>query len=47
MVGAVIIALAGIFIAYYLYIKRPDLPVRFVRPSRGVFRDGEQQVLRG
>jgi len=38
MAAAVIIAFAGIFIAYYLYIRRPDLPRRFVAANPGVFR---------
>ena len=38
MAAAVIIAFAGIFIAYYLYISRPDLPGRFVAAMPGVFR---------
>ena len=27
----------GIFVAYYLYIRHPDLPARFVRAFPGVF----------
>jgi NADH-quinone oxidoreductase subunit L len=38
MVAAVIIALAGIFVAYYLYIRRPDIPGRLVASNPGVFR---------
>lgn len=38
MIAAVIVALAGIFVAYYLYIRRPDLPASFVRSFPGVFR---------
>ncbi len=38
MVVAIIIALAGISVAYYLYMKRRDLPERFVRSFPGLFR---------
>jgi NADH-quinone oxidoreductase subunit L len=31
MIAAIIVALVGIFVAYYLYIRRPELPVAFVR----------------
>jgi NADH-quinone oxidoreductase subunit L len=37
MIVAVLVALAGISVAYYLYIKRPDIPVAFVRSFPGVF----------
>ena len=38
MAAAVIIAFAGIFIAYYLYLRRPEIPADFVRAFPGVFR---------
>jgi len=38
MVAAIVVALVGIFIAYYLYIKRTELPERFVKSFPGVFR---------
>jgi NADH-quinone oxidoreductase subunit L len=38
MVFAVIIAFAGIFVAYYLYLRRPEIPANFVRAFPGVFR---------
>jgi NADH-quinone oxidoreductase subunit L len=31
MIAAIIVALVGIFVAYYLYIRRPELPVALVR----------------
>jgi NADH-quinone oxidoreductase subunit L len=37
MVAAVIIAFIGIFIAFYLYIKRPDIPVKFVKSYPFIF----------
>ena len=47
MAAAVIIAFAGIFIAYYFYVRRPEIPANFVRAFPGVFRTVNQQVLRG
>jgi NADH-quinone oxidoreductase subunit L len=38
MVGTIIIALLGIFIAYYLYMKRTDLPEGFVKKFPWLFR---------
>ena len=38
MVAAIVVALVGIFIAYYLYIKRTELPARFVKSFPRVFR---------
>jgi NADH-quinone oxidoreductase subunit L len=38
MVAAIIIALIGISVAYYLYIKRPDLPRIFVAYYPEIFR---------
>jgi NADH-quinone oxidoreductase subunit L len=38
MIGAIIVALLGIFIAYYLYIKRTELPERFVKRFPRLFR---------
>ncbi len=38
MAAAVIIAFLGIFIAYYFYIRRPEIPENFVRVFPGVFR---------
>ncbi|MGD0230131.1 MAG: NADH-quinone oxidoreductase subunit L [Syntrophorhabdales bacterium] len=38
MMAAVIIAFAGIFVAYYMYVAHPDLPAKFVRAFPGVFR---------
>jgi NADH-quinone oxidoreductase subunit L len=38
MAAAVIIALAGIFVAYYFYVRRPDIPGKFVAALPGVFR---------
>ncbi len=38
MVLSVVIALVGIFIAYRLYIKSPELPARFVNRFTGLFR---------
>ncbi len=43
MAAAVIIAFAGIFIAYYLYLRRPEIPVNFVRAFPGVFRTVNQK----
>lgn len=43
MILAVIIAAAGIYIAYYLYMKRPELPVRFVQSFPGLFRTVNQK----
>jgi NADH-quinone oxidoreductase subunit L len=37
MVLAILVALAGISTAYYLYIRRPDIPVAFVRSFPGLF----------
>ena len=37
MAAAVIIAFLGIFIAYYFYVRRPEIPVNFVRAFPGVF----------
>jgi NADH-quinone oxidoreductase subunit L len=38
MIAAVIIALAGISVAYRLYVKRPELPARFVRSFPVLYR---------
>ncbi len=38
MVLAIIVALLGIFIAYFLYMKRPELPERFVRAFPRLFK---------
>jgi len=38
MIGAIIVALVGIFIAYYLYIKRTELPELFVKRFPRLFR---------
>jgi NADH-quinone oxidoreductase subunit L len=38
MAAAVIIAFAGIFVAYYLYVRRTDIPGKFVAALPGVFR---------
>ena len=38
MVLSVVIALIGIFVAYKLYIKNPELPARFVSRFKGLFR---------
>jgi NADH-quinone oxidoreductase subunit L len=38
MAAAVIIAFAGIFIAYYFYLRHPEIPANFVRAFPGVFR---------
>jgi NADH-quinone oxidoreductase subunit L len=38
MVLAIIIALVGIYIAYYLFMKKPEIPERFVRSFPGLFR---------
>jgi NADH-quinone oxidoreductase subunit L len=38
MLAAVIIAFAGIFIAYYCYIRHPEIPKNFVRTFPAVFR---------
>ena len=47
MIGAIIVALVGIFIAYYLYIKRPELPERVREEVPSALPHGQQQVLRG
>ena len=47
MAAAIIIAFAGIFIAYYLYMRRPDFPVNFVRAFPGALQDGAPKVLCG
>jgi NADH-quinone oxidoreductase subunit L len=37
MILAILVAIAGISVAYYLYIRRPDIPVAFVRSFPGLF----------
>jgi len=37
MIGAIIIGLLGIFIAWLFYVKKPELPKRFVRKFHGLF----------
>jgi NADH-quinone oxidoreductase subunit L len=37
MIGAIIIGLLGIFIAWLFYVKKPDLPEKFVRKFQGLF----------
>ncbi len=43
MAAAIVIAFAGIFVAYYLYLRRPEIPVNFVRSFPGVFRTVNQK----
>lgn len=38
MVLAIIVALTGIFTAYYLYMKRPRIPENFVKSFPGLFK---------
>ncbi|MBP1748618.1 MAG: nuoL [Deltaproteobacteria bacterium] len=37
MIGAIIIGLLGIFIAWLFYVKNPNLPKRFVQKFQGLF----------
>ncbi len=38
MIISVLIGLAGIYLAYLFYVKRPDLPVRFTERFPGLYR---------